>query len=579
MTMTNLYTKTRAKGALLALLLILGLSGTSQGAEYWLRAETVNKTMPDGAVITMWGFAECDSTFTACSPATVPGPQLTVPVGDGSGLTVHLMNSLATEPVSLIIPGLQSALAPVKGDPAGTGKQRVTSFVAAALPGATNDYVWPTIKPGTYLYQSGTHPALQVPMGLYGAVTHDAAAGQAYGASTAYAQSATLLFSEIDPSLHTAVATGAYGTPAYPSTIHFKPRYFLINGTAHSAAAPIILPAGTADSTTLLRLLNAGIKMRTPTLTGLYLSLVAEDGNLYPFAREQYAAMLAPGKTMDALIKPATYGTYAVFDRALGLANNLQANGGMLAYLSVGTGGADKIGVFRSPNRWFLDKNGNGVWDPALGDVSYWFGIAGDVPGPGDWNGDGVTDIAIFRSGRWLRDMNGDGVWTAGVDLNTVFGIAGDKPVTGDWNGDGVTEVGVFRNGTWLLDFNSNGIWNNVTVDRRFIFGTAADTPVAGDWNGDGVTDIGTFNAGTWQLDLNGNGMFDGCGTDLCYTFGQAGDVPSVGDWDGNGTSNLGVRRGNRVYVDSNANGVLDIGVDVSYLFGITGDIPVVGKW
>ena len=38
--------------------------------------------------------------------------------------------------------------------------------------------------PGTYLYQSGSHPAVQVQMGLYGGVTSDAAAGEVYSGVT-----------------------------------------------------------------------------------------------------------------------------------------------------------------------------------------------------------------------------------------------------------------------------------------------------------------------------------------------------------------------------------------------------------
>ena len=167
--MTTFYRKRRAKSALLALVLFLGLSGTSQAAEYWLRAETFAKNMPDGAVVTMWGFASCtDGTYAACTPATVPGPELNVPVGDTS-LTVHLRNSLTgpyTESISLIIPGQQASLAPVKSDTDGSGRQRVTSFVATTPVEntASTDYIWNNIKPGTYLYQSGSHPAVQVQM-------------------------------------------------------------------------------------------------------------------------------------------------------------------------------------------------------------------------------------------------------------------------------------------------------------------------------------------------------------------------------------------------------------------------------
>jgi hypothetical protein len=152
--------------------------------------------------------------------------------------------------------------------------------------------------------RSGTHAARQVQMGLHGAMTADFAAGQAYGASTAYAASATMLFSEIDPALHEAVELATYGTASYPSTIHYAPKYFMINGTSHTAGTPP-LPMGAAGATTLLRFLNAGLQMRVPTINGLYQSLVAEDGNLYPFGKEQYS--VASSGTIDALVTPAVW--------------------------------------------------------------------------------------------------------------------------------------------------------------------------------------------------------------------------------------------------------------------------------
>jgi hypothetical protein len=45
-----------------------------------------------------------------------------------------------------------------------------------------------------------------------------------------------LFFSEIDPVLHDAVASGNYGEgKAVTSTINYRPRYFLVNGKTFSA--------------------------------------------------------------------------------------------------------------------------------------------------------------------------------------------------------------------------------------------------------------------------------------------------------------------------------------------------------
>ena len=268
----------------LALAGLVSFAAPASAMDYYLRAEAVNLTMPDGAVVPMWGYAldgaSCAATPPATCAATVPGPALTVPVGDPV-LNVHLTNAL-TVPVSVVIPGQAAAMTPVKFTDA-SGRQRVRSLTKETAPGTTEIYSWNNLRAGTYLYHSGTHPQVQVQMGLYGAATKDAATGQPY-ANVDAAASQTLIFSEIDPALHTAVTTpGGYGPgTAVPSTLNYQPKYFLINGKPHQTGdAPIPLQAG---QRTLLRLVNAGLQTRVPVITGLDMQLVAEDGWWWPMA-------------------------------------------------------------------------------------------------------------------------------------------------------------------------------------------------------------------------------------------------------------------------------------------------------
>ena len=71
------------------------------------------------------------------------------------------------------------------------------------------------------------------------------------------------------------------------------------------------------------------------------------------------------------------------------------------------------------------------------------------------------------------------------------FGQPGDIPVVGDWTGDGITKLGVYRNGKWYLDINNNHVLD--ADDKVFELGGPGDMPVVGDWTGDGVDKPGLY--------------------------------------------------------------------------------------
>ena len=136
----------------------------------------------------------------------------------------------------------------------------------------------------------------------------------------------------------------------------------------------------------------------------------------------------------------------------------------------------DTIGVFRpSTGQWRL-KNSN---TSGRANLSVDFGQAGDLPIAGDWNGDGVTDLGVFRNGQFLLQT------VVGTITTVNFGQAGDLPIAGDWNGDGADDFGVFRNGQFLLrkPVKVCPACPIVFLTITFNFGQAGDTPVAGDWN------------------------------------------------------------------------------------------------
>jgi N-acetylneuraminic acid mutarotase len=294
------------------------------------------------------------------------------------------------------------------------------------------------------------------------------------------------------------------------------------------------------------------------------------------------------------------------------------ANGGSFlatneAYLPAGLSGAgtrqitvsgggkrpttsDRIGLFHSDGTWTLDLGGNGS-DP----VTFLFGLPGDTPIVGDWNGAGFDEVGTVRvapnafapDGRHALlvslDYNGDRQWDGG-DVSFYFGEEGDQIVLGDWNGDGRTKLGVVRpDGTgalgWSLDFNGNHNW---IVYR---FGLPGDTAIAGDWTGDGKDKIGVARADPsvtladgshpmrWVLDRAGTGVWDG----TFITFGTSFDVVLVGDWSGDGRTKVGVAGpaangvSATVFLDVNGDGVAE--PSEQFAFGLVGDVIFRGDW
>jgi FtsP/CotA-like multicopper oxidase with cupredoxin domain len=278
-----------------------------------------------GAAIPMWGFVTVGDAATYVCSTTAPvwglGPQIDV-LTPGDTLTINIKNCLTSDPVSVFIPGQAKATLPETFID-GQGRTRVKSFDADILAGASGSYTWNNVRAGTFLYHSGSHPQVAVQMGLYGVLTVGT-----YG----YPEQA-VVFSEIDPALHAAVDSGSYGTPAYPSTFDYYPEYFLINGAAYPDGADIGVTLG---EDTLFRFVNAGLKNRVPTLQGLYMTLLAEDGFAYPEALQQYSVLLPPAKTIDAVLNVGGEGRFALYDRSLGLTNAGATGGGMLTYIVPG---------------------------------------------------------------------------------------------------------------------------------------------------------------------------------------------------------------------------------------------------
>ena len=69
------------------------------------------------------------------------------------------------------------------------------------------------------------------------------------------------------------------------------------------------------------------------------------------------------------------------------------------------------------------------------------------------------------------------------------WGNSGDVPLTGDWNGNGTTEVGLYRPSTEQFFYRDAG----GAVVQTFSWGNSGDVPLTGDWNGDGTSEVGLY--------------------------------------------------------------------------------------
>jgi hypothetical protein len=244
------------------------------------------------------------------------------------------------------------------------------------------------------------------------------------------------------------------------------------------------------------------------------------------------------------------------------------------------------IGVFRgleddgyTQGMWYLDLNGNNVWDGTPTDMRSQFGLFRDLPLVHTFNcNSGINEIFVvrgqdtwfwswdnyswdsppdqtftfghfadgsqaqpvsfnghigaFSNGTWVIDTNNTHAFESPGDAIYSFGLTNDTPVVGRWGSGPTQKLGVLRwiNNlpTFFLDLDGSNSWTSGDGVYTWSVATGLSFPVVSDFNprhpGD---EFALFDQGTWYVDFNGNRLWDGeSGGDKIYHFGTFGDLP-----------------------------------------------------
>ncbi|MBC7898971.1 MAG: VCBS repeat-containing protein [Saprospiraceae bacterium] len=191
---------------------------------------------------------------------------------------------------------------------------------------------------------------------------------------------------------------------------------------------------------------------------------------------------------------------------------------------------------------WLIQTNGGPTSGVAWGNGVGFTG--GDKATPADFDGDGKTDIAVWRPGAptvaafyILNSSNST------VRIETFGQIGDDVTVVGDYDGDEKADPAVYRDGTGggQSTFFYRGSVSNPSGNVSYVpFGIQGDIAVPGDFDGDKKFDFHVARNAAGQLihyRLATTAGFSG------FSYGLNTDKLVTGDFDADGKTDIGALR------------------------------------
>ncbi len=187
-----------------------------------------------------------------------------------------------------------------------------------------------------------------------------------------------------------------------------------------------------------------------------------------------------------------------------------------------------------SDNSWYILKSSDNTYITKIFGKSGGFEFSRPTP-PADYDGDGKTDLAVITSLATIPSYYTFTVLQSSTNsgVQRVLGNQYSTIVPADYDDDGKADYASYIDGIWTIQQSSTG------AIRNEFFGLSTDKLVPADYDGDGKTDIAVWRPsnGFWYYIGSSNRSFN------AVQFGVSDDKPTPADYDGDGRTDVAVFR------------------------------------